>query len=174
MIRRLKEKDAPCMLEWMHDETINCWFRYPFPAMTLEKAKFFIQYSFDEENQHFAVTDDKDEYLGTISLKRISEKDHNAEFVIAARKKAQDTGLVERAVTEILRYAFSDLGLHRVYLKVLSDNKAARQLYESCGFDLEGVSKDAIRLHNKYQDLAWYAMLNWKEKNMERPIANKN
>lgn len=173
MIRRLEEKDAPFMLEWMHDKTINCWFRYPFADMTLEKAKFFIRYSFDEENQHFAVTDNKDEYLGTISLKKISERDHNAEFVIAARRKAQDTGAVERATTEILHYAFNELGLHRVYLKVLSDNIAARKLYENCGFDLEGEFKDAVRMHDKYRDMAWYAMLNWKEKNIESPIVDK-
>ena len=87
MLRRLEEKDAAFMLEWMHDETVNCWFRYPFADVTLEKAKLFIQYSFDEENQHFAIVDNNDEYLGTISLKHISEKDHNAELVIAARKR---------------------------------------------------------------------------------------
>lgn len=167
MLRRLEEKDAPFMLEWMHDNTINCWFRYPFADITLEKVKFFIKYSFDEENQHFAITDAKDEYMGTISLKHISEKDHNAEFVVATRKKAQGTGLVEKAITEILRYAFNELGLHRIYLNVLADNIAARKLYENCGFDLEGEFKEAIRLHHQYRNVAWYAMLNWKEKSME-------
>ncbi len=164
MLRRLEEKDAPYMLEWMHDDTVNCWFRYPFADITMEKAIFFIRYSFDEENQHFAITDKKDEYLGTVSLKHISEKDHNAEFVVASRKMAQGTGFVEHAITEVLRYAFIDLGLHRVYLKVLADNIAARKLYENCGFDLEGEFQDAIRLHDKYHNVAWYAMLNWKEK----------
>lgn len=168
MLRRLEQKDAPLMLEWMRDETITCNFRYPFANMTLEKAKNFIKYSFDEENQHFAITDDKDEYLGTISLKRISEKDHNAEYAIVMRKKAHGTGAAERATTEILKYAFNDLGLHRVYLNVLADNIAARKLYENCGFDLEGEFKDAIKLRDQYHNLAWYAMLNWKEKAMER------
>lgn len=168
MLRRLEQKDAPFMLEWMHDGTINCNFRYPFASMTLERAKNFIKYSFDEENQHFAVTDEKDEYLGTISLKHISEKDHNAEYAIVMRNKAHGTGIAARATTEILRYAFNDLGLHRVYLNVLADNIAARKLYESCGFDLEGEFKDAIRLEGRYRNLVWYAMLNWKEKNMER------
>ena len=168
MLRRLEQKDASFMLEWMYDETINCNFRYPFAGMTLEKAKNFIKYSFDEENQHFAIVDDKDEYLGTVSLKHISEKDHNAEYAIVTRKKAHGTGIAEHATTEILKYAFSDLGLHRVYLNVLSDNIAARKLYESCGFDLEGEFQDAIKLQGRYRNLSWYAMLNWKEKNMEK------
>ncbi len=78
MLRRLEEKDAPYMLEWMHDDTVNCWFRYPFADITMEKAIFFIRYSFDEENQHFAITDKKDEYLGrsasNISPKRITTR----------------------------------------------------------------------------------------------------
>ena len=168
MIRRLEQKDAPFMLEWMHDETITCNFRYPFANMTLEKAKNFIKYSFDEENQHFAITDDKDEYMGTISLKRISERDHNAEYAIVTRKKAHGTGIAERATMEILKYAFNDLGLHRVYLTVLSDNVAARRLYENCGFDLEGELQDVIRLGGRYRNQACYAILNWKEKTMER------
>ena len=146
MLRRLEEKDAPLMLEWMHDETVNCWFRYPFTNVTLEKAIIFIKYSFDEENQHFAITDSNDEYLGTISLKHISEKDHNAEFVIAARKKLWDTGFAERAATEIIHYAFHELGLHRIYLKVLADHVNARKFYENCGFDLEGEFREAGRM----------------------------
>lgn len=121
----------------------------------------------ERENQHFAITDSKDEYMGTISLKHISEADHNAEYAIVTRKKAHGTGLAERATMEILKYAFNDLGLHRVYLTVLSDNIAARKLYENCGFDLEGELKDVIRLGGRYRDQACYAILNWKEKTME-------
>lgn len=167
MLRRLEKKDAAYMLEWMHDETITRNFRYPFAAMTLERAQIFIDYSFDEENQHFAITDNKDEYMGTVSLKHISEVDHNAEYAIVMRKKAHGTGLAERATMEILKYAFQDLGLHRVYLTVLSDNIAARKLYENCGFDLEGELKDVIRLGDRYRSQACYAILNWKEKTME-------
>lgn len=166
MIRRLEERDAALMLEWMHDESVNCWFRYPFADVTLEKAKIFIKYSFDEENQHFAITDKTDAYLGTVSLKHISEKDHNAELVIAARKKTWNIVTAERAVTDILHYAFDDLGLHRVYLTVLADNVEARKFYESCGFDLEGEFRDAVRIQDRYRNMVWYAMLNWKEKSV--------
>lgn len=170
ILRRLEQKDAPFMLEWMHDRTITCNFRYPFENMTLEKVETFIKYSFDEENQHFAITDDTDEYLGTISLKHISETNHNAEYAIVTRKKAHGTGIAARATMEILKYAFDDLGLHRVYLTVLSDNIAARKLYENCGFDLEGEFRDMIRLEGRYRNQAGYAILNWKEKTMEGGI----
>lgn len=158
MLRRLEEKDAPFMLEWMHDHTINCNFQYPFSEMTLEKVKAFIENSFDEESKHFAITDEQDEYLGTISLKHISQKDKNAEYAIVTRKKAQGTGVARRATQELLQYAFGMLELNRVYLNALEKNVRARKLYEKCGFIQEGVSKDAVRIKGKYENLVWYGI----------------
>lgn len=166
MLRRLEEKDAPFMLEWMHDDTINSNFQYPFGEMTIEKVMDFIQHSFDEENQHFAIIDENDEYLGTISLKHISQKDRNAEYAIVSRKKAQGTGVTRQATHELLRYAFEELELHKVYLNVLEDNVKARKFYEKCGFVQEGLAKDAVRIHGKYESLAWYGII--KEENEDR------
>ena len=159
MLRKLEEKDAPFMLEWMHDNTINCNFQYPFAEMTIEKVKDFIKNSFNEENKHFAIVDAKDEYLGTISLKNISQKNKNAEYAIVTRKKAHGTGAAMQATQELLCYAFQELGLHKVYLNVLEDNIRARKFYEKCGFVQEGISKDAIMASDGYQSLVWYGII---------------
>lgn len=159
MLRRLEKKDVPFMLEWMHDDDINCYFRYPFADMTAEKAIDFIEHSFDEKNKHFAIVDDNDEYLGTISLKNISKSKLNAEYAIVTRKKAHGTGAAKKATMELLEYAFAGLGLHRVYLNVLSDNIAAQRLYEKCGFLLEKKEKAAVGINGEYRDLLWYQIV---------------
>lgn len=158
MLRRLEKKDAPFMLEWMHDATINCNFQYPFGEMTIEKVIAFIASSIDEENKHFAIVDEKDEYLGTISLKHISKKDRNAEYAIVTRQKAQGTGIAKLATQELLKYAFQELKLHKVYLNVLSDNVRAQRLYKECGFVQEGIAKDAVFIKDKYKSLVWYGI----------------
>lgn len=159
MLRRLNQKDAPLMLEWMHDNTINCCFQYPFADMTLEKVKTFIENSFNDENRHFAIVDLNDEYLGTISLKNISQKNKNAEYAIVTRKKAQGTGEALQATKELINYAFKELGLHKIYLNVLEDNIRARKFYEKCGFKQEGVAKDAVIIAGNYKSLVWYGIM---------------
>lgn len=159
MLRRLEEKDAPFMIEWMHDDTVNCNFRYPFKEMTLERVNEFIKGSFDEDNQHFAIVDENDEYLGTISLKNISHNDKNAEYAIVTRKKAQGTGVAKKATQELMEYAFKELGLHKVYLNVLEENIRARRFYEKCGFEKEGTAKDAVRISGEYKSLVWYGII---------------
>ena len=89
MIRRLERRDAEFMLEWMHDRDIKQAFRYPFEQSTLESVTAFIEDSFTETDRHFAVVDEADEYLGTISLKNISYEDCSAEYAIIIRRRAR-------------------------------------------------------------------------------------
>lgn len=163
-IRRLEKRDAPLMLEWMHDPDISAQFRYDFSAMTLEKAEDFIEASFTEENQHFAIVDENDLYLGTISLKNIDRQNENAEYAVATRRCAHGTGIAGCATEELLRYAFHTLGLHKVYLNVLEENRRANRFYEKCGFVMEGKAKDHVRIRGVYHDLNWYGILAPEEK----------
>lgn len=159
MLRRLEKKDAPLMLEWMHDSEINCNFQADFASASLESVLDFIKDSFDDENQNFAFVDKNDEYLGTISLKHISYKNQNAEYAIVARKKAHGTGAAVQATQELLKYAFEQLKLHKVYLNVLEDNVRAQKLYEKCGFMYEGTSPDAVFINGEFKALKWYGII---------------
>lgn len=163
MIRRLEHKDAELMLEWMHDKDINRAFRFPFDKSTLESVTEFIDNSFSDKNKHFAVVDDNDEYLGTVSLKNISIENKSAEYAIVVRRMAKGTGVAKLATENIIDYAFHTLKLHKVYLNVLEKNERARHFYEKCGFEYEGTAKDAIMLNGNYESLAWYGKINNKE-----------
>ena len=158
MLRKLEEKDAPFMLEWMHDEEITAGFQRPFSKATIESVLHFIQNSFNEENQNFAFVNSQDEYLGTISLKHISHVNDKAEYAVVTRKCAQGTGAAKKATEELLHYAFANLGLHKVYLSVLEENSRAQKFYEKCGFVREGLEVDAVKINGKYHNHIWYGI----------------
>ncbi|CUX34493.1 GNAT family N-acetyltransferase [Clostridium sp. C105KSO13] len=158
MIRRLEKKDAERMLEWMHDEEINHNFSVDFESHTLEDAINFIENSFDEKNQHFAVVDEDDIYQGSISLKNISYTDYNAEYAIVLRRDALGKGYSQEATWKILEYAFNELGLYKVYLNVLEGNKRARRFYEKMGFKPEGVFEEHKYVQGRFHNLCWYAI----------------
>ena len=145
-LRKLQEKDVSGMLEWMHDERVARNFRFDFLSMTEEKALDFINNSFSDENQHFAIVDESDNYLGTISLKNISATDNNAEYAIVLMHKHWGKGFAQKATEELLQYAFQTLHLHRVYLNVLAENLRANNFYRKCGFTFEGTFKDHLRI----------------------------
>lgn len=158
MLRKLEQKDVPYMMEWMQDPGIICNFRANFGAMTEKDVIEFVNNSFTDENKNFAIVDEHDEYMGTISLKHISDTDKNAEYAIVTRRKAHGTGMAYDATKEIIKYAFEELGLHRVYLNVLEENERANRFYEKAGFTYEGKFKDHLFLDNTYKNLNWYGI----------------
>lgn len=162
-LRKLDIKDAMGMLEWMHDPQTQEHFRIPMAEKTWEDALEFIKNAqvqpIDGGSIHYAIVDEKDEYLGTISLKEISFSDKNAEYAISLRKCAQGHGIGREATGQLLRIAFEKFGLERVYLNVLAENIPAVRLYEKCGFSLEGEFRKHLLLGGEYKTLKWYGIL---------------
>lgn len=162
-LRRLQREDCEGMLEWMHDIETAEYFRADMLNKTEADILEFIEQSdlvlTDGKSIHYAIAGDKNEYLGTISLKKINLRDRNAEYAISLRKMMRGKGVGYIATKEILRLAFDEFDLEKVYLNVLTDNERAIRLYEKCGFAFEGEFRNHLFLGKHYRNLRWYAML---------------
>lgn len=163
IIRNLEMRDAEGMLEWMRDPSVNCFFQFDAAHMDYDKVAKFIGDAEREktENQSYnwAVVNEADEYMGTISLKHVNKQAGTAEYAISMRKIAQGSGYAKRATEQILKIAFEEWKLNRVYLNVISDNLRAIRFYEKCGFVYEGEFRDHICIRGALKSLKWYAML---------------
>lgn len=156
ILRKLKEKDAQGMLEWMHDPDVTKGLQKDFANMTIENCMNFIQSAQDTaEDMHMAICNEEDEYQGTVSLKHIDYKNKNAEFAISMRSSAQGKGFASFGTKEILRIAFEELELEKIYLNVLADNSRAIRLYEKMQFKKEAVFEKHI-IKETAIDLWWY------------------
>lgn len=163
MLRKLREEDAEGMLEWMHDRDIQGNFRFAGRDRGREDALGFIRSAADVPqdggSMHYAITEDGGEYLGTASLKGLDLCARHAEYAIVLRKKAQGRGIALAATKEMLRVAFCEIGLERVYLNVLRENSKAIRLYEKCGFVYEGEFRKHLYLGGEFRMLKWYGIL---------------
>ena len=158
ILRKLQEKDASRMLEWMHDPQTVCHLQKNFEKMTIEDCKRFIVSAQDTtESLHMAVCDDNDVYQGTISLKNIDHQNKNAEYAVSMHGDAQGKGFASFGTQQILQIAFGSLGLEKVYLNVLEDNTRAIRFYEKMKFHREGTFQKHI-FQERYKDLHWYCM----------------
>ena len=71
-------------------------------------------------------------FIGNIELMDFTETE--AELGIAITAAKQDLGDGTEAIRAVTGYAFDELGLKRVFLKVYPDNARAIRVYEKCGF----------------------------------------
>ena len=157
-LRKLELKDAPLMLEWMHDKSVVEDLRTNFLTKTIVDCENFIKSSWnDKNNWNVAIVDEKDSYMGTVSLKNIKEE--SAEFGITIRACAMGKGYSIWAMKEVLRIGFEERNLKQIYWCVSPDNKRAVRFYDKNGFErVEAKELDGIEGYTQEQIDAyvWY------------------
>lgn len=157
-LRKLQGKDAPYMLEWMHDEELVRHMHKNFSAMKIEDCRHFIEKSDKTEiDVHFAIADENDEYLGTVSLKDI----HNghAEFGIVVRRKAMGKGVAAEAMKKMLQYGLEKFALDFVFWCVDKSNQRALSFYDKNKYARIDYVTLGVSVHydEKYaRQFVWY------------------
>lgn len=160
-LRNLEPKDAPLMLEWMHDSSVVEKLRGHFLEKKIEDCETFIETAKDKTNDiHLAIVSDEDEYMGTVSLMNIDRENNSAEFAIAVRKSAMGRGYSWWGMEEIIRLAFEKYNLENVYWCVSKTDERAVRFYDKHNFH-EAVDIPPVVL-NRYKEannLKWYSVL---------------
>ena len=158
-LRRLEAKDAPYMLEWMHDKAVVEHLHADFSSKRLSDAEAFIQKSWAVSNHlHLAITSNEDEYIGTVSLKYID--DETAEFAITIRSIAMGKGYSWFGMSHILEKAFNELHLKCVYWCVSRNNRRAICFYEKHHFkEAVSVPTTAKKRYMGIDNLMWYSTI---------------
>lgn len=155
-LRKLELRDAPLMLEWMHDPSAVQYMNADFASKKVGDCEAFIQSAKDTTRDlHMAIVDENDTYMGTVSLKNIDGK--TAEFAITVRKDAMGKGFSKYGMSEIIRVGFEELGLEKVYWCVNPENKRAVRFYDKNGYDRVPAASLKIgggTAENKYQALS--------------------
>jgi diamine N-acetyltransferase len=103
-----------------------------YSTLTGGDARYYVSEAEWGEVQAYAILRGIHEDSRAIELKRI---------VVAVPER----GLGRKVLQELIRIAFRDLDAHRFFLDVYEDNSRARHLYESVGFQYEGVMREAAR-----------------------------
>lgn len=89
---------------------------------------------------HWAVRIE-DDFFGYVVLHHIDWISRNAEIGIIINSPQKGIGTA--AVSSVLDIAKNDFGMHKIYAKVLEDNRAGLALFRRLDFELEGkLSED--------------------------------
>lgn len=160
-LRKLEVKDAPLMLEWMHDDSVVRNMHTDFASKTIEDCKEFIKSSQDfSKTINLAIASDTDEYMGTVSLKNIDRIAGNAEFAITVRKDAMGRGYSWYGMEEIIKKAFEEYGLECVYWCVSRENERAVRFYDKHNFhEALDISEEIRGRYKENENLKWYSVL---------------
>jgi RimJ/RimL family protein N-acetyltransferase len=97
------------------------------------------------------------ELLGSVSVHRIDRTEADAEIGYWTLPAARGRGIAGAAVDAACRWAFTELGLHRVQLYHAVENVASGRVAEKAGFTYEG----RLRRSHRYGDGRHHDELLW-------------
>lgn len=139
-----------CLQEELTKETHLAWFQNKI--LTKQVVQFII------------IEKDSNKPIGSTYLRDIDTKNHKAEFgIFIGEEIARGKGIGTSATKLMVEYGLNTLGLHKIFLRVFSNNISAIKAYEKAGFIYEGTAKDDIYLLNgTYQDITFMSMINNK------------
>ena len=102
---------------------------------------------------HAWVIEEKGRLIGEARLDRLDPHDRRASLAVGIYDPARlGKGLGTETVRLVLAYAFEDLGLHRIGIRVLAFNTRAIRCYAKCGFVIEGREREAALVGGERYD----------------------
>jgi ribosomal-protein-alanine N-acetyltransferase len=111
------------------------------------------------EGVNFAVVlRERGELCGSIGL-LINARDANAELGYWIGAPYWGRGYATEAATEVVRYGFEQLGLHRIYAAHFGNNPASGRVLKRIGMTYEGTRREHHRKWGEYEDRVEYGLL---------------
>lgn len=144
-LREIERDDLPLIVRWRNQPQIwRNFFSRRFLSLAAQE-QWFTRYLADESQRHFAVIPKGQQLpVGLVTLNDIDQINQKAEIgVFIGELNWQGKGIAHDAVKAVMDYAFTELNLRRLQLRVLSTNTRAIRLYHKLGFLEEGRLREA-------------------------------
>lgn len=159
-LRKFELADVPLKVRWINDPRNNRYLHYDLPLKEDATAAWFEKVRHMDNRLDMTILCDSVP-IGIAGLLGIDSKNRNAElYITIGEQDYKGRGIAREAIKLLLRIAFTQLQLHRIYLLTEVDNLAAIRAYDKFGFVREGCMRDELcGSDGNYVSLYVYSML---------------
>jgi len=157
VLRPFRVSDAEAMFYgWANDPEVTKFLTWtPHASIDVTRRLLALR---EEESKlpdvyHWAITLNG-EPIGDIEIGKVDRLETgNAGYCLA--KKFWGKGIMTEAFREVIRFAFAEVGLHRIEGMHAKHNIGSSRVMEKCGLKYEGTRRDGYRLlsTNEWEDI---------------------
>ncbi len=146
VLREVTVADAADLHEYFSDPETAVYV--PHTALTaLSQTEEILarnaNYLAMQESFRFAIERKSDrKVIGTIDLHNFSAQHHRMEIGYVLTRAYWRFGYATEAIREVIRFAFEEMGMHRIEAECETENSRSIRLLERCGMTREATRKE--------------------------------
>ena len=155
LLRRWEDSDAENLYEYAKDPDVGPIAGWP-PHQSVDESRNVIRNVFQGKEAYAICLKTDEKAIGAIELKLnghtdMTDRDDECELGYWLGKPFWGQGIMPEAVKEILRHAFEEIGMTKVWVGYYEGNSKSRRVQEKCGFRYQWKSEgvDVPLMHEK-------------------------
>jgi len=167
-LRQIRVTDVEAVFTEFSDEEAMRFYGHE-PHRSINDSQEWIkriQAGYDRrESIHWGITlHDEDHVIGSCSFHRFDSGFHCAETGYELNRAFWRLGIMFEAMSAILTYGFTELGLHRVEAIIDIANESSKNLLLKLGFSYEGNLRQRYFFQGRFEDEYYFGLLKdeWK------------
>lgn len=158
-LRPYSEADIPELLPLIGTRDVAATTLRIAHPYTEQDARAFLELAKDPDKIWLAITLRPDgNQIGGIGL-RIDQQHKHAEVGYWLGVEFWGKGYATEAGREMIRYAFEDLGMHRVFATHFKHNPASGRILKKLGMVYEGCQREHLLKWGQFVDSELYGLL---------------
>ena len=161
-LRLMNSGDTELIVKWRNSDAVRKRFIYQ-KLFTRQSHEKWIETMVNTGKVVQMMICKRDDHtpVGSVYIRDIDNEHHKGEFgIFIGEEAARGKGIGTRAGRLMIEYAFQELHLHRLYLRVFADNTQAIASYEKAGFIREAYLRDDVWIDDGYKDIVLMSIIN--------------
>jgi RimJ/RimL family protein N-acetyltransferase len=152
-LRALEATDLERAYRWINDAEVTRYLTARYPLSHADERRWL------EEGPpngfaggvRLAIETKDGAHIGTLNLHQVRPEDRKAGLgIMIGEKDYWSNGYGTDAIITLLRFAFHEMNLHRVWLHAFEFNERGMACYRKCGFREEGRLRDHYYGEGRY------------------------
>lgn len=152
-LRALEPDDYKVSAQWRNDPEIQNMVGGHKYFVSYEKEKEWVLKAINDPNRIVCAIciAETGKYIGNIMLQEIDWINRSAHLPVLIGDKAEwGKGYGTEARMLMLKFAFEERGLERIWAEVIETNEKSLKLHEICGYQKEGVLRKSVYKNGKF------------------------
>lgn len=155
-LRPLDDEDLPALQRIFGDAEVARYLSRPAFASPADAEAYLedIRIGFRDKQlfQWGIVAEPEQQLSGTCTLFAFDREGFRCELGFALARQVWGRGIARCAVAAVLRFAFEELGVHRIEADTDPRNERSLRLLERLGFEREGLLRQRYCVGDELQD----------------------